>query len=373
MPFATLGEPPISQPVKLGIVGLGRWAKVLTRAAANTDKLKIVAAFSRSADKRLAYEQEFGVRAVSELKTMLSDPEIRGVMLTVPNEQHLPVAEEVAKAGKHVYTEKPIANTLADGLRIAALEKQYGISVTVGHSARLLAGIRIIKAKIESGELGRVAMIEANFSNERALELTPSTWRWYRDKAPGGPLSQLAIHQFDVLHYLGGQITEVGSIASKLSPVGAEVDDQSLTLIRFADGKVGYVGSCWTSPGVFAVRVFGSKGLMHYEVDFGTWDTPRELHKSSTLYVQRNKDCYGKREGVQLPESDMFRAELEMFAQTCRTGEPNELTAQNANVALATVYAALRSVDRNGQYVRLNEVMEEARSKISAPTRAQAA
>jgi len=48
-----------------------------------------------------------------------------------------------------------------------------------------------------------------------------------------------------VLHYLGGEIAEASSMASKLSPVGAEVDDQSMTLIRFADGKIGYVGSCW--------------------------------------------------------------------------------------------------------------------------------
>ena len=79
-------------------------------------------------------------------------------------------------------------------------------------------------------------------------------------------------------------------MASKLSPVGAEVDDQSMTTLRFADGKFGYVGSCWTSPGIFAVRVFGSKGLMHYEIDFGTWDTPDQLHKTSTLYIQRGKD-----------------------------------------------------------------------------------
>ena len=156
---------------------------------------------------------------------------------------------------------------------------------------------------IDAGELGRVAFLEANFSNERALELTPATWRWYKDRAPGGPLSQLAIHQFDVLHYLGGEVLEVSSMASKLSPVGAEVDDQSMTLLKFADGKVGYVGSCWTSPGVFAVRVFGSKGLMHYEIDFGTWDTPDALHKSSTLYIQRGKQGYASREVLApLPE-----------------------------------------------------------------------
>ncbi len=356
----------MSSPVKVGIVGLGRWAKVLTRATAKSDKIKIVAGYSRSQEKRDAFEKELGVPSVPDLKTMLANPELKGVVLTVPNEQHLPLAEEVAKAKKHVYTEKPIAQTLEDGLRIAALEKSHGVTVTVGHSARLMAGIRIIKERIDAGELGRVAFIEANFSNERALELTPSTWRWYKDRAPGGPLSQLAIHQFDVLHLLGGEIAEVSSMASKLSPVGAEVDDQSMTLMRFKDGKVGYVGSCWTSPGIFAVRVFGQKALMHYEIDFGTWDTPHLLHKASTLYIQRGKDGWGKREDIKLPESDMFRAELEMFAGSCLTGKTNELTAHNGNVAVAVVNAALKSIDRKGQAVTITEVMEDARAKIGA-------
>jgi predicted dehydrogenase len=356
----------MSTPVKVGIVGLGRWAKVLTRAAAKSDKIKIVAGYSRSQEKRDAFEKELGVPPVPDMKTLLANPELKGVVLTVPNEQHLPLAEEVAKARKHVYTEKPIAQTLEDGLKIAALEKTHGVTVTVGHSARLMAGIRIIKEMIDAGELGRVAFLEANFSNERALELSPSTWRWYKDRAPGGPLSQLAIHQFDVLHLLGGEITEVSSMASKLSPVGAEVDDQSMTLMRFKDGKVGYVGSCWTSPGIFAVRVFGQKALMHYEIDFGTWDTPHLLHKASTMYIQRGTDGWGKREDLKLPESDMFRAELEMFAASCVSGKANELTAHNGNVAVAVVNAALKSIDRKGQAVTINEVMEDARAKIGA-------
>ena len=355
-------------PLNIGIVGLGRWARVLTRAAGKSRALAIVAGYSRSEEKRAAFQRDTGVPAVPSLEAMLADPSIRGVIITVPNEQHLPVAAEVAAAGKHVYTEKPIASTLEDGLQIAALEQAHGITVTVGHSARLMAGIQQIREAADAGELGRVAFMEANFSNERALELTPQTWRWYKDRAPGGPLSQLAIHQFDVLHYLGGEILEASSMASKLSPVGAEVDDQSMTLLKFADGKVGYVGSCWTSPGVFAVRVFGSKGLMHYEIDFGTWDTPDALHTSSTLYIQRGKGGYASREVIAPRPSDMFQAELEMFAEACRTGSAGILSAHNGNVALAVVYAALRSIDRNGQAVRVAEVVEEARARVSRGT-----
>ena len=355
--------------VKVGIVGLGRWAKVLTRAVRGSDTIEIVSGYSRSEENRAAFHKEFGVRSTPDLATMLADPQLKGVILTVPNEQHLPLAREVAKAGKHVYTEKPIASTLEEGLAIEALERTHGVSVTVGHSARLMAGIREIGRAIAAGELGRVGFMEANFSNERALELTPKAWRWYKDRAPGGPLSQLAIHQFDVLHYLGGEIVEASSIASKLSPVGAEVDDQSMTVLRFADGKIGYVGSSWTSPGVFCVRVFGSKGLMHYEIDFGTWDTPEKLHLTSTLYIQRGKDGYGKREELTVPDSDMFRAELDMFAESCRSGQSNELNARSANVALAVVYAGLRSIEQQGRAVNIADVIADAHRKLAESTR----
>src|ERR1700737_1011942 len=135
-------------------------------------------------------------------------------------------------------------------------------------------------------------------------QISPTSVRWSsprrlgagtRRRHPGGPLSQLAIHQFDVLHYLGGEIVAASSMAAKLSPVGAEVDDHTRTLLKFADRKIGYVGASWTSPGVFAVRIFGSKGLMHYEIDFATWDTPAELHKTSTLSIQRGPQGYGER------------------------------------------------------------------------------
>jgi predicted dehydrogenase len=355
-----------AEKVKVGIVGLGRWAGVLTRGSRQSDLIEIVSGYSRSAEKREAFTAEYGVPSVDTLEEMLADPEIKGVILTVPNEQHLPVAQAVAQAGKHIYTEKPIANTLENGIRLEALQARYGVKAMVGHSARLLRGARMMKAAIESGELGTLSFMESNFSNERALELTPDTWRWYRDKAPGGPLSQLATHLFDSLYMLGGPVAEVSSVASKLSPVGAEVDDQSMTTLRFESGALGYVGSCWTSPGIYFIRVYGHKGLMHFELDFGSWDDPDRVHETSTLYIQRGKDGYGKREVLDMGASNMFTDELDMFANMCLTGEKVELEAANGLVALGIVNAALASIDRNGQSVALAEVLEAARARVAA-------
>ena len=352
--------------IKVGIVGLGRWARVLARGALQSDQMEIVKGFSRSPDTRAKFEADTGIATVDSLEALLADPEIAGVILTVPNEQHLPVAEAVAKAGKHIYTEKPIANTLENGIRLEALQETYGVRAMVGHSARLLRGARMMKKAIDSGELGTLSFMESNFSNERALELTPDTWRWYRHRAPGGPLSQLATHLFDSLYMLGGEIEEVSSIASKLSPVGAEVDDQSMTTLRFKSGALGYVGSCWTSPGIYFIRVYGQKGLMHFELDFGSWDDPDKVHETSTLYIQRGKDCYGKREVLEMGASNMFTDELDMFADMCRTGKAVELEAANGIVALGIVNAALASVERNGQCVKLADIINNARANVAA-------
>ncbi len=86
-----------SKPVKVGIVGLGRWARVLTRVAMKSDKFEIVRGFSRSEEKRDAYQQAFNIPCAATMEEFLANPEITGVILTVPNEQHLPVAEQVAR------------------------------------------------------------------------------------------------------------------------------------------------------------------------------------------------------------------------------------------------------------------------------------
>ena len=347
--------------VKLAIVGLGRWAKVLTKASKESKIFNIEAGYSRSEEKRADYSKEFGISTTNSLEEILSNDEIKGVIITVPNEQHYSVSKQVAEAGKHVYTEKPISNSLSDGLKMAELQSKHNIIMIVGHSARLLSGVKIIKESINNGQLGKLSFIESNFSNERALTLTPDTWRWYKDRAPGGPLSQLAIHQFDVLHYLGGEVDAVSSIASKLSPVGAEVDDQSMTTLKFKNGALGYVGSCWTSPGVFYVRAFGQKGLIHYELDFSSWDNPSDLHKTSTLYTQHGIDGFGLRKELKIPESNMFLEELEIFAKSCLSGKVEQLNAGDANFAVALVYSALKSVDNNGQLISIKDTIDNAK------------
>ena len=177
--------------------------------------------------------------ARADLDAVLADQDIDAVVLALPNELHFDFAQRAARAGKHVYIEKPIANSMADALAIAALERAHGVRIVVGHCARLLTGIRAIRQAIDAGKLGKLSQIEANFSNDRGLRLTREDWRWYSERAPGGSLSQIGVHQFDTLRYLGGDIAAVSASAARHSPVGAEVEDQWIVTVHFADGKLG--------------------------------------------------------------------------------------------------------------------------------------
>jgi hypothetical protein len=113
--------------------------------------------------------------------------------------------------------------------------------------------------------------------------------------------------------------------------------------------------------------------LMHYEADLGAWNTPEKLHEKSTLYMQRGANAYGQRESLPVPESNMFRSELEVFAEACRTGKSSELSATNANLAVAIAHAALRSLDNRNQSVRIADVLRLAQSRIREGTRSQLA
>ena len=363
MPINPANKPASSAKlIKAGIIGLGNCAWLLARAAAKSQRIRIIAGYSRSEQQRRSFQLETRVPVVSDLRTLLSYPMVDGVIITTPPEQHLAIAFEAAKARKHVYIASPIAATLDEGLEIAALEHRHGIAVTVGCWGRFMAGIRKIREAIDRGELGSIGLIEANFSGLRGTNFWGSAGH---DHNAEDTVSLPAIQQFDVMRYLGGEIVEASAMAEKLSPSAPGLHDQFTTLLKFADGKLGYVGSSSTSPGVFTVRVFGSKALMHYEADLTVWSTPEKLHEKSTLHIQHGENAFGRREDVPLPESNMFRSELEVFAQACRTGKSGELSVENANRALAVFQAAMRSLDNRNQSIRVADVLRLAQSRAA--------
>lgn len=348
----------MSDKIRLAPVGLGRWARVLANGATRGDVIELVSCFSRDESKRQKFCEEYGIeRSASSYQELLADPEVEGVIVTTPNDTHRGVIVEALEAGKAVYTDKPIAHTLEDAVAIAEAVERTGMPFAVGHSARRLAGSREMKAWIEDGRLGDVSLAEANFSNERGLELTTDTWRYFADKSPGGTMIQLGVHHADNLEYLLGEARSVSAHARRLY-TKAEVPDAVMAIIEFASGALGYIGCGWASPGIYTINLQGTKHNLRYDLDFTHWDEGHVADEYSTLESQG----YGESErtGVEIGGTDMFREQLEEFAKAIRGEAEIEVGSREAIRALAIVHASLASSERGGAAVTLDEVIDRA-------------
>ena len=347
----------MSEKIRLAQVGLGRWARVLARGAQRGDMIDIYSCYSRSEDKRRAFMEEYGIkRSASSYEELLADPDVEGIMITTPNDTHRPLIVQALEAGKPVYTDKPVAQTLEDASAIKAAVDKSGLPFAVGHSARRLSGNRQMKKWIDDGTLGGVSMAEANFSNERGLELTPETWRWYLSKTPGGPLIQLGVHHADNLQYLLGPVAAVSSHTRKLF-TKSEVPDATMTILEFESGALGYLGCGWASPGIYQIRLQGTKANLMYDLDFTHWDDAHEADDHSTLVSQ----AYGDqdRKPVTLPSTDMFREQLEEFAMACRGEASVEVGVDDAIRALSVVHCAIESNAQGGKAIEVKPYLAE--------------
>jgi predicted dehydrogenase len=360
----------VARPVRAALLGTGAWARVLAMAAHGSSRLALVCCWGRTPERVQAFAASTGVPPCQHLEQVLDDPDIEAVIIALPNDQHREYATRAAAHGKHVFVEKPIAHTLEDGLAMLDLERLYRIRLVVGHCARMLTGNRILTQAVRNGELGRISHVEARFENDRGLKLTPSDWRWRQASAPGGPLSQIAIHQFDTLRALCGDLLSVSARSARHSPVGAEVEDQWVVTIEFAHGMLGTVIASWTSPGAYSVRVTGDRASLFYEVDQALWSQPGRLHEDAVLERQKPGQGPGARVRLAVPPGNMFRDELELFADCVRRDRPCELSAENGCHALAAVDAAIMSARRAGEAVRLEEMMLAARTRSAMPSAA---
>ena len=347
----------MSDQVRLASIGLGRWARVLAAGAQRGDVIELYSCFSRSEDRRRAFQDEFGIpKTAGTLDELLADEGVEGVIITTPNDTHRDLIVAALEAGKAVYTDKPVTHTLEDAAVVRRAVQGSDQPFAVGHSARRLAGSRMMKQWIEDGSLGDVSLAEANFSNERGLELSSDNWRWYADQSPGGAFIQLGVHHADTLQYLLGPVARVTAQVRSLY-TKAEVPDAIMAILEFEAGPLGYIGCGWASPGIFQIRLQGTEANLLYDLDFTHWAESQDADEWSTLVSQRYRDM--TRQPVALPATDMFREQLDEFAMAIRGEAEVEVGIDESIRALAVVHAALESSKRGGEAVELGPLLEQ--------------
>ena len=350
-------------PTRLAAIGLGRWARIMASAYYQSDAVELVSCFTRNPDRRAKFAADYGCAEEASLEALLSRDDIEGVVVTVPNDQHATVIEAAARAGKHVYVEKPVAVDAADIKRIRAVVAETGIVFACGHSARRLAGVREMRRCLDTGEIGTPSMVEAVFSNERGLELNEGDWRGDPERAPGGPLTQLGIHHIDNLNYLFGVPRRVVAMGRQGAP---RVSNTMVVaaLMEF-DDVIGFLGNDWLTPGAFTMDRYATEARLRYELDFSWWSDSADTDAHARL-IKVEFDSHGddpdarvlSERPVQLDARDHLREEIDEFALAIRGRAAVEVTLDTAVANVAVMMATLRALQQH-RAVDVEETMSE--------------
>jgi predicted dehydrogenase len=324
------------KPVGVALVGTGMWARRLADAIGRTSSLELVTCFGRDPERRETFAREVGCEAASSFEAAVEDGRVEGVLLVTPNSVHAEQAVACAERGRHVFLEKPIADTLAEGRAIQAACESAGVTLLVGHGFRRLGAARAVERLLAEGRLGQVVLAEANFSLPGTL--TPNVWRAYRATCPGGPLLQLGVHHADTLqHWLGRAERVQGSFARLATP--AEVDDVGVALAVLQSGARATLTSSYVSPKTNSIRLFGSEANLDYVTDMSSWPNPEGMDEATRLTLTTRE---GSTE-IEFEPRDMLVDELDEFARCVRGDAEPETGADEGLAALALVLAALEA------------------------------
>jgi UDP-N-acetyl-2-amino-2-deoxyglucuronate dehydrogenase len=227
--------------VRVGVVGCGRIsANHFKSIEAHKNDLQLVAVCDSDAKVLDETRTKYGVTGYRNLQEMLAKSDVDLVTLCTPSGMHSSQAIQVANAGKHVMTEKPMATRWSDGLRMVRACDEAGVHLLVVKQNRRNATLQLLKKAVEQGRFGRIYMATINVFWSRPQSYYDSAeWRgtWEFD---GGALMNQASHYVDLVDWLIGPVESVQAYIATLAR-NIQVEDTATVGVRWRSGALGSI------------------------------------------------------------------------------------------------------------------------------------
>jgi predicted dehydrogenase len=274
--------------VGIGLIGTGFMGKCHAMAYGAvkavfgdvpTPRLEILCSINEDNARQSA--EDFGFsRWTTNWQDVVSDPAVDVVSITAPNSLHREITEAVAKAGKVVYCEKPLALTLDDGIAMAQAVNKAGVASLTGYNYLRNPALVYAKKLIQEDAIGDIIQFRGVYDEDYMADpALPYTWRCRIADAGTGALGDLCVHLISAAHYLVDEIIQVmGDIKTvhtqrpdpdKAGQSGrVENEDQANALIRFRNGVHGSIATsrvAWGRKSYMNWEVHGSSGMITFD------------------------------------------------------------------------------------------------------------
>jgi predicted dehydrogenase len=328
----------MSDRLGAAVIGLGMMGTGHARIWAELAGTRLVQVYDVVADRAAQFAGQFGCNAAGSLEEAISDPQVQLVSVCVDDQRHVEPCVKAAQAGKHVLVEKPLATSVADCDTIIAACREAGVTLMVGHVVRFDPRYQVAKQAIDAGATGDPIQVFGRRNNILASGL--------RIQSRTSVAFFLGVHDIDIMRWFVG--SEVISVyAESARKLLTEADDSIFALMRFANGCVGCLETCWVVPaGVpntldARMELVGTTGRVAVRLG----DESCEV--ASATRAERPDVTYGpvfagKQQGA-------LRLQLEHFAECVRTRREPLISPEDARAAVAVaegIHKSLETGDR---------------------------
>ena len=315
---------------------------------------------------------------------VLEDDAVQAVSVTAPNHLHREIGSAVARAGKHLWIEKPVGLDSADASAVADAVRAAGVASTVGFNYRTAPAVEHSRDLILAGKIGEVTSVDIRLHADYAAHPAGAlSWRFERATGGAGVLGDLASHGVDLARFLVGEIESVVAdtatfIPRRPIPTGAgshydlgtdgplgdvENEDYVSCLLRFAGGARGRLESSRVSVGeqcAYGYTVRGTRGSVGWdfrrmgELQLCTGEDYLDQPTRSLLLTPRQGEfgAFQPGAGVSMGYDDLKVIEAARFVRSIAEGTPHGPTAADAVAAARVLDAIVRSA-ASGTWVRV--------------------
>ena len=244
-----------------GLIGTGRIADERILPAINAIEGNVlIGVVSRDAKRSASFAEKFGARhAYTSYEELLRNPAVSVVAIHTPNAFHAEQAIAAARAGKHIFCDKPMATSAADAERMIAACETAGVSLGVNFHNRFMPCFVDCKRIVDSGEIGEVRLVQVEASPGARPGGRLGTWRLDPGMAGLGTTMSIGVHIFDILRYL--LASEVETVSAVFDTARNVMEEVNLATLKFRDGAMAQVSIHENAPYPHNdLVIYGTKG-----------------------------------------------------------------------------------------------------------------
>lgn len=338
-----------TKKLHFGLIGAGRIGRVHAETVAfRLPEAEIAAITDVNREAAQALAARCGIPSVVPAAAeIFADPKIDAVLICTSTDTHAGLIVDAAKAGKHIFCEKPISLSLDKIDSSLAAVKTAGVKLQVGFNRRFDSNFLRVRQAVASGEIGTPSLLHI-ISRDPA----PPPLSYLRPS--GGIFLDMMIHDFDMARYLvGEEVEEVYASAGVLIESGFRNEDDfdtAVVVLHFRSGAIGTIDN--SRKAVFGydqrVEILGSKGKIATENRY-----PNQVVVSGekSVYTDLPLNFFMQR------YTESFALELELFTQAVLEDKPVPVTGADSRVPVVMALAARKSLDER-RPVRLSEVSQ---------------